>query len=139
MIFAQTHKKQYNVFFGACFIQPFIHLSNLLNLIFLMPVYRSVVIQRNAHIKLGTTTGCLGVEPGPSKSSGLCSGKDAAVAYRTDRQTFKPTGCQFIGHHLVPHHGSLSVKVHNPSKLTQKNKRLVQIRASALRLMALCK
>lgn len=72
----------------------------------------------------GTTLGCLGapVNPGPSNGSGLCSGTDAAVAYRTDRQTFKLTGCQFIGHHLVPHHGPSSVKVHNLGKPTQENK-----------------
>lgn len=28
---------------------------------------------------------------------------NAAVAYRTDRQRLEITGCQFIGHHLVPH------------------------------------
>lgn len=61
---------------------------------------------------------------GPFNCSGLCSGKNAAVAYRTDRQTFKLTGCQFIGHHLVPHHGSSSVRVHNLDKLTQENKDL---------------
>lgn len=33
-------------------------------------------------------------------------GTNAAVAYRTDRLMFETTGCQFIGHHLAPHHSS---------------------------------
>lgn len=70
-------------------------------------------------------------EPRALKSS-LCSGTDAAVAYRTDRQMFKLTGCQFIGHHLVPHHGPSSVKVHNLGNPTQEKKNVCRSKKGSL-------